>query len=128
MKVNKGPGNVILTDIEEPQCDESSVKVRVVYSGICGTDLHILHDTFKNYPPVVLGHEFSGILEEIGENTKGFTIGDRVTLLPSTASVCGECDYCRTGPYVFCSSRRGMGYGVNGSFTKYIVAREDMVY
>lgn len=128
MKTDKGVGNVILSKVEEPICDDSSVKIRVVYSGICGTDLHILHDTFKNYPPVILGHEFSGIVEEIGEGIKNINIGDRVTVLPSTASVCGECTYCNTGQYVFCDKRRGMGYGVNGSFTKYVSVREDMVY
>jgi len=128
MKLELGYGNVQLVSIEEPLCTDDTVKIEVQYSGICGTDLHILHNTFISFPPVVLGHEFSGIVSEVGRHIKKVKAGDRVTVLPSTAVTCGECSYCRQGYYTFCSSRRGMGYGVNGSFTKYVVVREDMVY
>lgn len=128
MKVAKGSGNVELTDLEEPQCLAGMVKIEVKFSGICGTDLHILHDTFINYPPVVLGHEFSGVVTEVGPEVRKIKVGDRVTVLPSTAVICGRCSYCREGKYIFCSERRGMGFGVHGSFTKYVVVREDMVY
>ncbi|WP_248924346.1 zinc-dependent alcohol dehydrogenase [Paenibacillus hamazuiensis] len=128
MKMEPGYGHVRLERIEEPVCTDDTVKIEVSYTGICGTDLHILHNTFMNYPPVVLGHEFSGIVSETGRNIKRLKAGDRVTVLPSTAVTCGECSYCRQGHYMFCPARRGMGYGVNGSFTKYVVVREDMVY
>lgn len=128
MKVSPGYGNVQLEEIEDPVCSDDEVKIEVHYSGICGTDLHILHNTFMNYPPVVLGHEFSGIIAETGRNIKHLKAGDRVTVLPSTAVTCGQCTYCRQGHYMFCSDRRGMGYGVHGSFTKFVVVREDMVY
>jgi L-iditol 2-dehydrogenase len=128
MKVQKGYGNVGIYDINEPVCSENAVKIKVQYTGICGTDLHIYHDSFMNYPPVVLGHEFSGIIEEIGSNVKSVRVGDRVTVLPSTAITCGTCTYCKQGKYMFCSDRRGLGYAENGSFTKYVVVREDMVY
>lgn len=128
MKVEKGYGNVGVYDVAEPECSKDSVKIKVQYTGICGTDLHILHDTFMNYPPVILGHEFSGRIEEVGSEVKHLKAGDRVTVLPSTAVTCGQCLYCKQGMYMFCSDRKGMGYGVNGSFTKYVVVREDMVY
>lgn len=128
MKTARGHGNVELQEIEEPACPENSVKIKVSYTGICGTDLHIMHDTFVSYPPVVLGHEFSGVIVETGSAVTGLHIGMRVTVLPSTAVTCGSCSYCREGKYMFCESRRGMGYGVHGSFTRYVVAREDMVY
>ncbi|MFP7335104.1 alcohol dehydrogenase catalytic domain-containing protein [Shouchella clausii] len=128
MKVAPGPGNVEFRDVPDIDCKDNEVKINVKYSGICGTDLHILHDTFKNFPPVVLGHEFSGVVMEIGKEVKAVAVGDRVTVLPSTAVTCGICEHCRQGQYVFCESRRGMGYGVNGSFTKNVVVREDMVY
>jgi L-iditol 2-dehydrogenase len=128
MKVEKGYGNVQIDRIEEPACTDQTVKIEVHFTGICGTDLHILHNTFMNYPPVVLGHEFSGIVTEVGNGIKRLKVGDRVTVLPSIAVTCGECSYCRQGNYMFCPTRRGMGYGVNGSFTKYVVVREEMVY
>ncbi|TBL69893.1 zinc-dependent alcohol dehydrogenase [Paenibacillus thalictri] len=128
MKTGRGYGNVELRDVEEPVCADNSVKIEVRYTGICGTDLHILHDTFMNYPPVVLGHEFSGVIAEVGAAVKHHRVGSRVTVLPSTAVTCGTCSYCRQGKYMFCPQRRGMGYGVHGSFTKYVVVREDMVY
>ena len=128
VKTARGNGNVELIEIDEPQCAAGMVKIEVKFSGICGTDLHILHDTFINYPPVVLGHEFSGVVTEIGSGVRKVKAGDRVTVLPSTAVICGACPYCREGKYIFCSRRRGMGFGVHGSFTKYVVVREDMVY
>ncbi|MBO1002644.1 zinc-dependent alcohol dehydrogenase [Pseudogracilibacillus auburnensis] len=128
MKTKKGYGNVVCSNIVEPECTEETVKIKVAYSGICGTDLHVFHDTFKSYPPVILGHEFSGVVSEVGEKVKKIKIGDRVTVLGSTAVTCGTCSYCKSGNYMFCNNRRGMGHGVNGSFTEYVVVREDMVY
>lgn len=128
LKTKPGIGNVDLLDISEPDCPKDRVKVEVAYTGICGTDLHILHDTFKSYPPVIMGHEFSGIVCEVGEQIKNVKVGDRVAVLGSTAVTCGTCHYCKTGHYMFCEERRGMGHGVDGSFTKYVVVREDMIY
>lgn len=127
-KTKPGIGNVEILDIEEPTCPADKVKIDVKYTGICGTDLHILHETFKNYPPVIMGHEFSGIVAEVGEDVDTVKVGDRVTVLGSTAVTCGSCDYCKTGYYMFCNDRRGMGHGADGSFTKYSIVREDMVY
>lgn len=128
VKTKKGPGNVQLIDVPEPACTPDGVKIEVKFSGICGTDLHIAHDTFPNHPPVILGHEFSGVVVEVGADVTDFQRGDRVTVLPSTAVRCGKCEYCRSIYYWFCSKRRGMGIGVDGGFTRYAVAREDMVY
>ncbi|WP_127583237.1 zinc-dependent alcohol dehydrogenase [Paenibacillus koleovorans] len=128
MKLNSGPGNVELAVIPEPACGPGMVKVRVACTGICGTDLHVYHDTFKNYPPVTLGHEFAGEIVEAGSGVRRLKAGDRVAVLGSTAVVCGQCEYCRQGHYMFCPVRRGMGHGVNGSFTKYVVVREDQAY
>ena len=128
VKTKPGPGNVELIEVGEPDCPPNGVKIAVKYTGICGTDLHVYHDTFKNYPPVILGHEFSGTVIEVGQEVKRIQIGDRVTVLPSSAVVCGKCDQCRQGYYMFCPIRRGMGHGVNGSFTKNVVVREDQVY
>jgi L-iditol 2-dehydrogenase len=128
VKTRSGAGNVDLIDVVEPSCPAQGVKIEVAFTGICGTDIHVLHDRFPNYPPVILGHEFSGIVQEIGSGVKSVRAGDRVVVLPSSAVVCGTCEYCRQGYYMFCPIRRGMGHGVNGSFTKFVVVREDQCY
>ncbi|MBT2727448.1 alcohol dehydrogenase catalytic domain-containing protein [Bacillus sp. ISL-75] len=128
MKTEPGFGNLNILDIPEPVCDATGIKIRVRYSGICGTDMHIYHDSYKSYPPVVIGHEFSGEVVESGKNVKNINPGDIVMVLPSIAWTCKNCMYCKQGYYMFCSERRSLGSGVNGSFTKYVVVTEEMVY
>ncbi len=128
VKTQRGPGNVDLIDVPEPSCPADRVKIDVHFTGICGTDIHVLHDRFPNYPPVILGHEFSGTVHETGQDVQTLRPGDRVVVLPSSAVVCGTCEYCRQGYYMFCPIRRGMGHGVSGSFTKFVIVREDQCY
>jgi L-iditol 2-dehydrogenase len=128
VKYAPGRGNVDIQEVEEPRCGDKQIKLEIAYCGICGTDLHVLHDTFRNYPPVILGHEFAGTVVEIGTHANGVTLGERVTGLGATAVTCGHCQYCRSGYFIFCSRRRGMGHGVNGAFTRYVVMRPDQLY
>lgn len=128
VKTAPGEGHVDVVEVPEPECTHNGVKICVHFSGICGTDIHVYHDRFRNYPPVILGHEFSGIVAETGPEVRSVSPGDRVTVLPSSAVVCGTCGFCRQGYYMFCPIRRGMGHGVDGCFTKYVVVREDQVY
>jgi L-iditol 2-dehydrogenase len=123
-----GEGNVSIAEMPEPSCAEGRVKIEVRFCGVCGTDLHVLHDTFPNYPPVVLGHEFSGVAVEVGRGVTRVAEGDRVAVFPASAVICGKCPYCRSGNFLFCPIRRGMGHGVNGAFTRYAVVREDQAY
>ena len=128
VKYAPGNGNVDILDVEEPVCGGNQVKVEIAYCGVCGTDIHVLHDTFRNYPPVILGHEFAGTVVEVGANVTGVTPGERVTVLGATAVTCGHCQYCQSGYFIFCSNRRGMGHGVNGAFARYAVVRPDQLY
>jgi len=128
VKFARGEGNVEILDVEEPICGPGQVKVEVAFCGVCGTDLHVLHDTFRSYPPVILGHEVSGKVVEVGQGAGGVSIGDRVTILGATAVTCGQCRYCRSGNFMFCANRRGIGHGVNGAFARYLVVRPDQVY
>jgi L-iditol 2-dehydrogenase len=95
---------------------------------VCGTDLHVLHDSFRNYPPVILGHELSGTVVEAGRQAAAVPIGQRVAVLGATSVTCGECEHCRSGYFIFCPRRRGMGHGVDGGFTRYVAARPDQLY
>ena len=128
VKYASGEGNVGIRDVDEPSCGEHQVKLEIAFCGICGTDLHVMHDTFRNYPPVILGHEFSGTVVEIGRSVRGVRLGERVAGLGATAITCGQCAYCRSGYFIFCSDRRGMGHGVDGAFTRYVVMRPDQLY
>ncbi len=130
-KTNKGFGNVELIDIKEPECGNTEIKIKVKAIGICGTDLHIYEGSYPFNPPVILGHEFTGEINEIGKdvkNIKNFALGDKVVVLPSIAVICGNCEYCRSGNFIFCSERKGMGHGVNGGMTEYVCVREEMVF
>lgn len=128
VKYAPGNGNLDVRDVPEPPCGDDQVKVEIAYCGVCGTDIHVMHDTFRNFPPVILGHEFSGTVVEAGRNVKSAAAGERVTVLGATAVTCGACDYCRSGYFIFCRNRRGMGHGVNGAFTRYVVVRPDQLY
>jgi len=128
VKYASGDGNVDIMDVDEPICGENQVKIEVAFCGVCGTDLHVMHDTFRNYPPVILGHEFAGTVVEAGRNVTSISPGAAVTVLGATAVTCGQCAYCRSGYFIFCANRRGMGHGVNGAFTRYVVVRPDQAY
>jgi len=128
VKEQPGEGHVVLKDVPEPVCGPDQIKIEVVAAGICSTDIHISHGRFSCNPPVVLGHEFSGKIVEVGERTKNFTKDERVTALPSAAVTCGKCDYCRSGDYCFCPERKGMGHGVDGAFCKYVTVKSENVY
>jgi len=128
VKVKEGHGNVELLDVKEPELGPGMILIEVKYAGICGTDQHIYHGTYRCNPPVILGHEFSGVVAEVGEGVSRFRPGDRVTVLPSTGVTCGACEHCRTGNYMFCRERKSLGSGINGGFTKYVAVREDMAY
>jgi L-iditol 2-dehydrogenase len=121
VKFARGDGFVDMREVEESPPGPNQVKVEVKATGICGSDLHIYHDTINNpiRTPVVLGHEFSGIVvekgSEVGDDIK---VGDRVTGEPS-ASICGKCRYCLSEHYNLCPDRKILGYWFHGSFAPY---------
>ena len=128
VKYARGPGNVELREVDEPVCADDQVKMEVAFCGICGTDVHVYHDRFRNFPPVILGHEFSGTIVETGSAVGAFQGGERVTVFGAMTVICGHCEYCRQGEYMFCPDRRGMGHGVDGAFTRTVVAREEQLF
>lgn len=128
VKSAPGRGHVEIAEVPEPAPGDGLVKIEVAACGICGTDLHVHDDTFRNFPPVILGHEFAGTVIEIGKAVDGVEPGDRVTVLGASTVTCGECVYCRKGEFMFCPTRRGMGHGVNGAFARHVVARPDQLF
>jgi 2-desacetyl-2-hydroxyethyl bacteriochlorophyllide A dehydrogenase len=120
LKTKKGKGYLEIEDVPIPGINDNEVLIKVHYSGICGTDIHIFSDQFPiYYPPVILGHEFSGEIVHIGGKVTSWKVGDRV-VAECQSLVCGKCRYCRTGHPEACSSKRSPGWGINGSFAEYI--------
>lgn len=128
LKVKDGYDNMEYTDIPEPEATGDLVKIKVAYSGICGTDLHAFHGTYPSTkPPVVLGHEFSGVVTAVGPDVKDIKVGDRVTS-ETTYKTCMQCPSCLSKDYNLCSNRKGLGTQINGSNAEYVVSREESVH
>ncbi|MGO5075532.1 2,3-butanediol dehydrogenase [Clostridium sporogenes] len=131
--------DVRVEEIEEPKVVKGSVKIKVKWCGICGSDLHeylggpIFIPVGQSHPlsgttaPVVLGHEFSGEIVELGEGVTKFNVGDRVIVEPIVA--CGKCPACMEGKYNLCSSLGFHGLcGSGGGLAEYTVFPEGFVH
>jgi threonine 3-dehydrogenase len=116
-------GGLWIEDVPEPQTGINDVKIRVLATGICGTDLHIYEwDAWaqKTIPvPLVIGHEFVGEIVEIGSNVTDFQVGDRVS--GEGHVVCGRCRNCLAGRRHLCAHTQGVGVNRAGAFAEYIV-------
>lgn len=113
--------SIELEEVEIPEVRENEVLIKVKTCGICGSDIHAYKGEHPFvHPPIVLGHEFSGVISKIGSNVKNFKEGDKVTVEPNL--VCGRCYNCRKGRYNICTNLKVIGcVGYNGAFAEYIV-------
>jgi L-iditol 2-dehydrogenase len=127
MKQKPGPGHLELADAAVPEPGPGEVQIAIRAAGICGTDIHIVHDSFPHNPPVILGHEFCGDVSAVGSGVPGLEVGDRV-MAETTAVLCGECFFCRNGHTNRCPKRVAYGIHVNGGFAEYVVVRKDAVH
>lgn len=106
-------------EIEEPQVEPGTIKVKVKASGICGSDIpRVLHNGVHFYP-IVLGHEFSGDVVEVGEGVENIMVGDRVSGAPLLP--CMKCDDCQKGNYSLCKHYSFIGSRQQGSNADYVV-------
>ncbi|HEU4983412.1 MAG TPA: alcohol dehydrogenase catalytic domain-containing protein, partial [Acidobacteriaceae bacterium] len=112
-----------IEDVPEPRVGTNDVKIRVLATGICGTDLHIFEwDAWaqKTIPvPLVIGHEFVGEIVEVGSNVTDFQVGDRVS--GEGHVVCGRCRNCLAGRRHLCAHTQGVGVNRAGAFAEFIV-------
>jgi L-iditol 2-dehydrogenase len=127
VKVRPGPGGVQLLDVDKPVPAVDEVCIRVHYVGVCGTDIHIIHDEYEANYPVIMGHEFSGVIESVGSAVTGFHPNDRVVSL-TAGYVCGSCRYCREGLLLQCPARKSIGSGMNGAMAEYLVIKADRIF
>ena len=118
-----------IEEIKKPSPGRDEVLIKVKACGVCGTDVHIFKGDKGCFPTpegTVLGHEFSGIVEETGEGVKDFKPGDRVCVDPN--KLCNDCYYCKSGIGHFCENMTGIGTGVNGGFAEYCAVPQSQVY
>ena len=110
--------NITVETLPEPTPAADEVIVQVGQTGICGTDLHEYHGgpMFTN-PGVVLGHETSGTVVELGSSVSDIEIGARVTIIPM--DYCGTCYYCRHAQFQLCDSETAIGFSRNGAFSHF---------
>lgn len=115
-----GPGEIGLQQVEVPVPDRGEVLVRVAASGVCGTDLHMLkgENLHGVRYPVILGHEFYGRIEALGEGVSRLESGQWIVADPAWR--CGTCPECQRGRPTVCDNKGGFGIGRNGGFAEFV--------
>ena len=130
IKYGRADKNVELREIPQPpDPGPGQVVVQVRAAGVCGSDLHMWreHQSWEVKLPLVLGHEFCGVIAAVGAGVRGFAEGDRVAV-ETAAEVCGSCAYCHSGDYNQCPGRLGYGALHDGAFTQYVTARQQILH
>ena len=112
-------------EIPTPQVEKGTVLVKVVATGICGSDLPRVHDHAAHNYPIILGHEFSGYVAEVGEGVTSVSKDDHVVGIPLVP--CMECEDCKAGNYSLCKHYSFVGSRQNGSMAEYVLLPESNV-
>lgn len=124
-----GKHDLRVEEHEVPAVGPHDVLIQVKACGVCGTDVHIYEGdkgAAEVTPPTILGHEFAGIISEVGSQVKNYKPGDRVCIDPNC--YCGACDPCRNGVAHYCENMIGYGTTVDGGFAEYCSVDERQVY
>lgn len=133
-----GRQDVRIKNVPEPAVRPGTVKVRVKWCGICGSDVHEFLDGPLSIPadkpnpltgqkaPLILGHEFSGEIAEVGAGVTGFKVGDRVTV--ETLLGCLACPACLAGKYLECEKFAILGIMGDGAFAEYVLVSQEFVH
>ena len=125
-------GKFVYEDVPRPEIGDGDVLIEVKACGICGSDVHGMDgSTGRRKPPIIMGHEASGIVAEVGRGATGWERGDRVTF--DSTVYCGECWFCRRGQINLCDNRRVLGvscddYRRHGAFAEYVAVPERILY
>ncbi|UKS28044.1 galactitol-1-phosphate 5-dehydrogenase [Paenibacillus sp. HWE-109] len=125
--VYEGPRMMTIREVEIPAPGDDELLIRVEKAGICGSELsgYTGHNSLRK-PPLIMGHEFSGIIEESGSRVTRLLKGDRVTVNPLIS--CGVCHDCRTGAAQLCQTRKLLGAHIPGAFAEFIVVPAASTY
>jgi threonine dehydrogenase-like Zn-dependent dehydrogenase len=121
------PHRLELQDLPTPVGKPHEALVRIRAVGVCGSDLDgFLGRSKKRVPPLVLGHEFSGQIEEVGDEVSGFSLGEGVAVYPLIA--CGQCQYCKIGRHNICPQRKVFGLDFHGGLAEYASVPEECLF
>src|SRR5258708_12356001 len=123
------PNSVEIREVPVPEIGDNDVLLAVQAVGVCGTDIHLAYgqNRGKLKYPVILGHEFAGVIVQAGKNVRGFKEGDRV--VSETAAVIDEnSPFVHRGLYNLDPGRRGFGFGVDGAMTHYTKVPERILH
>jgi L-gulonate 5-dehydrogenase len=109
----------------DPQIGPNEVLLASSTAGICGTDLHVYRGEFKGRVeyPAILGHEFGGVIQEVGKDVQGYKSGDRVVVDPIMS--CHHCEACLTGHINACNTLKLLGIDLDGGFGRYVAVPTD---
>ncbi len=106
--------------------NEGEMLIKVEACGVCGTDVHIVDGTSRSTPPVVLGHEYAGIVTDVAKGTTGVAVGQHVGVDPNIS--CGTCFYCRRGLAHLCSNLRALGVDIDGGMAEFSIVPFKQTY
>jgi len=126
VKSRLGEGGVAIEPWPVPTVRPGDVLVEVHAAGLCGTDLHLLHDGYPSRPPVVMGHEVAGVVVEVGADADAGLLGARVAC-ETHHQVC-DCVYCRGGRRNLCDNKTSMGSFVDGGFAQFVRVPAELVH
>ena len=117
-----------LGDAPDPRTGPHEVLVASSTAGICGTDLHVYRGEFhaRVTYPAILGHEFGGMVQEVGRNVEGLKVGDRVVVDPIIS--CHHCPACLSGHLNACRTLKLLGIDLDGGFGQYVAVPADRIY
>jgi L-iditol 2-dehydrogenase len=130
--VLKAYNDFTYTVVPDPRIEPQEVLVRVEACGICGSDVHGMDgSTGRRIPPVIMGHEASGVITAVGANVTDWQTGERVTF--DSTIYCGTCHFCRQGRINLCDNRRVLGvscadYRQDGAFAEYVAVPQHILY
>ncbi len=124
--VYSNPKEFSIQEVDIPKCGENQVIIKVKVCGICKTDVHIHNGKFISKFPLTPGHEFTGVVEEVGSKVSSFKKGDRV--VADNTVLCGECYYCRRNQPLYCENFHSLGVTGPGGFAEYVVVNQDKVF
>jgi L-iditol 2-dehydrogenase len=114
-----GIKDIRIEQIAVPACGEKEIRIKVDACAVCGTDLKTYyHGNPRIKAPKVMGHEFTGLIESIGNEVTGFALGERIVMATSVA--CHQCSYCKMGYYNLCDDLRPMGFSYAGGMAEYV--------
>lgn len=121
-----GPKDLRLKEVSIPEINDNEILLKVKSAAICGTDIRMINNGYKGISeetPRILGHEISGVIENVGKNIKKYSVGMRVAVAPNMG--CGVCNQCVSGNSHMCADYHALGINLDGGFAEFVKIPEE---